>query len=54
MGDHLKQISIAEENTRMNKEKRVMLEIADILLKENLITLNEKIQLTILIKEGRE
>lgn len=36
----------------MNREKRVMLGIADILLKENLITLNEKMQLTILIKEG--
>lgn len=38
----------------MNREKRVLLEIADILLKESLITLNEKLQLTTLIKERKE
>ena len=50
----LKRISIAEEETRMNRETRVLLEIAEILLKENLITLNEKLQLTTLIKERNE
>lgn len=38
----------------MNKKKRVMLEIAEILLKESLITFNEKMRLTALIKEGKE
>lgn len=38
----------------MNKEKRVMLELANILLKESLITLDEKLKLTILIKEGNK
>ena len=38
----------------MNRETRVLLEIAEILLKENLITLNEKLQLTTLIRERKE
>lgn len=51
---HFQTMSIAEEETRMNREKRVMLEMADILLKESLITLDEKLKLTILIKEGEK
>lgn len=38
----------------MNREKKLMLNIAELLQKENLITLDEKMLLTMLIKEGNE
>lgn len=50
----MRRISIVEEETCVNREKRVLLEMAEVLLKEKLITLNEKLQLTTLIRERKE
>lgn len=53
-GFYLQKISIVEEKMYMNREKKLMLNIAEILQKENLITLDEKMLLTMLIKEGNK
>lgn len=53
-GGYLQKISIVEESTYTNLEEKLMLNITELLLKENLITLDEKMLLTMLIKEGHE
>lgn len=50
----MQKMNINEETMHRNREKKFLLNIADILWKENLITFNEKILLTMLIQKGKE